>query len=109
MMLHVGTASVPLCGTSLICALLDALIKGKLYSDFVQEHLGPSNYLETPTDIFDYLKGCKFLPKINNELSDERNSTYKDRFSSIKILVLIMFEHQDSYAYETLNIFIVCA
>lgn len=90
---HAGTASVPLCGTSFFCKLVDALIKGELYSDFVQEHLAPSGYLKIPTDISEYLKGCKFLPKLNNENPDERNSTYKERFSSLKNLVLIMFEH----------------
>eukprot|EP01018_Ginkgo_biloba_P001580 Gb_39825 [translate_table: standard] len=90
---HAGTASVPLCGSPIICSLVDVLIKSELYSDFVQDHLAPSGYLKIPTDIEDYLKGCKFLPKLNNELPGERNSTYKQRFSSLKNLVLIMFEH----------------
>ena len=37
-----------------------------------------------------YLEKCKFLPKLNNELPDERNSTYKERFTSLENLVLIM-------------------
>ena len=37
-----------------------------------------------------YLEKCKFLPKLNNELPDERNSTYKERFTSLQNLVLIM-------------------
>ncbi|KAM0926467.1 hypothetical protein ACQ4PT_003533 [Festuca glaucescens] len=40
----------------------------------------------------DYLKGCRFLPKLNNEIPGERNATYKERFSSLENLVLIMFE-----------------
>ncbi|XP_057854308.2 uncharacterized protein LOC131064231 isoform X4 [Cryptomeria japonica] len=68
---HAGIASVPLC----------------------EEHLAPSNYLKIPTDIFAYLKGCRFLPKLNNELPGHRNSTYKERFSSLENLILIMFEH----------------
>ncbi|XP_057854314.2 uncharacterized protein LOC131064234 [Cryptomeria japonica] len=90
---HAGTASVPLCGTSFICALVDALIKGELYSEFVQEHLAPSGYLKIPTDISEYLEGCRFLPKLNNELPGHRNSTYKERFSGLENLILIMFEH----------------
>ncbi|XP_059063131.1 uncharacterized protein LOC131064231 isoform X7 [Cryptomeria japonica] len=46
-----------------------------------------------PADIFAYLKGCRFLPKLNNELPGHRNSTYKERFSSLENLILIMFEH----------------
>jgi hypothetical protein len=38
----------------------------------------------------DYLKGCRFLPKLNNEIPGERNATYKERFSSLENLVLIM-------------------
>ncbi|XP_058104338.1 uncharacterized protein LOC131248213 isoform X2 [Magnolia sinica] len=68
---HAGTASVPLCGS----------------------HLAPSGYLKIPTDIPAYLEGCRFLPKLNNERPNERNSTYKERFSSLQTLVLIMFEH----------------
>ncbi|CAL9078427.1 unnamed protein product [Musa textilis] len=90
---HAGTASVPLCGSGIICMLVDDLIKSKVYSDYVQAHLAPSGYLKIPTDIQEYLEGCKFLPKLNNELPTQRNSTYKERFSSLQNLVLIMFEH----------------
>ncbi|XVF33607.1 hypothetical protein REPUB_Repub17cG0182600 [Reevesia pubescens] len=89
---HAGTASVPLCGSSLICKLLDSLIKLEIYSNYVQEHLAPSGYLKIPTDIDDYLEGCRFLPKLNNEINGTRNSTYKERFASLQNLVLIMFE-----------------
>lgn len=37
-----------------------------------------------------YLEKCKFLPKLNNELPQARNLTYKERFSSLQNLVLIM-------------------
>ncbi|KAG2550510.1 hypothetical protein PVAP13_9KG335500 [Panicum virgatum] len=89
---HAGTASVPLCGSGLLCILIDNLIKLEIYSDYVQAHLAPSGYLKIPTDMEDYLKGCRFLPKLNNEIPSERNSTYKERFSSLENLVLIMFE-----------------
>ncbi|GJN29993.1 hypothetical protein PR202_gb18265 [Eleusine coracana subsp. coracana] len=56
----------------------------------LQEHLAPSGYLKIPTDMTDYLKSCRFLPKLNNEIPGERNATYKERFSSLENLVLIM-------------------
>ncbi|XP_077236720.1 uncharacterized protein LOC143878297 [Tasmannia lanceolata] len=90
---HAGTASVPLCGSGFICILVDTLIKTEIYSDYVQAHLAPSGYLKIPTDIPAYLEKCRFLPKLNNERQNERNSTYKERFSSLETLVLIMFEH----------------
>ncbi|KAJ8748837.1 hypothetical protein K2173_011398 [Erythroxylum novogranatense] len=89
---HAGTASVPFCGDGLICILIDALMKLEVYSSYVQEHLAPSGYIKIPTDIAGYLEGCRFLPKLNNEKKGERNSTYKERFSSLDNLVLIMFE-----------------
>ncbi|XP_048320187.2 uncharacterized protein LOC107430325 [Ziziphus jujuba] len=90
---HAGTASVPLCGSGILCVLADKLIKSEVYSNFVQDHLAPSGYLKLPNAIPDYLKNCKFLPKLNNELPDQRNSTYKERFSSLENLVLIMSAH----------------
>ncbi|KAK1653760.1 hypothetical protein QYE76_071565 [Lolium multiflorum] len=89
---HAGTASVPLCGSGIFCVIVDALIKLEIYSDYAQAHLAPSGYLKIPTDMEDYLKGCRFLPKLNNEIPGERNATYKERFSSLENLVLIMFE-----------------
>ncbi|XP_073307253.1 uncharacterized protein [Primulina huaijiensis] len=87
---HAGIASVPLCGSALVCILVDFLIELAVYTDFVQEHLAPSNYIKIPTDLRDYKDGCMFLPKLNNEF--HQNSTYKERFSSLQNLVLIMFE-----------------
>ncbi|XP_044476989.1 palmitoyl-protein thioesterase 1-like isoform X2 [Mangifera indica] len=80
----------PLSG--IFCIIADTLIKSEIYSDYVQAHLAPSGYLKFPNDMSKYLSKCKFLPKLNNEHPDKRNSTYKERFSSLQNLVLIMFE-----------------
>jgi len=90
--MHAGIASIPFCESEWLCVLLDTLIKSEAYSDYIQDHLAPSGYLKIPTDISAYLKGCKFLPKLNNEINSKRNSTYKERFASLENLVLIMFE-----------------
>ncbi|KAJ8526738.1 hypothetical protein K7X08_029215 [Anisodus acutangulus] len=90
---HAGTASVPLCGSGIFCIIADTLIKSEIYSAFVQTHLAPSGYLKLPNNIAGYMKSCRFLPKLNNEIPSHRNSTYKKRFSSLENLVLIMFEH----------------
>ncbi|GFQ06544.1 palmitoyl-protein thioesterase 1 [Phtheirospermum japonicum] len=87
---HAGIAAVPLCGSGLVCILVDFLIELAIYSDYVQEHLAPACYIKIPTDLDNYRKGCRFLPKLNNELY--KNSTYKERFSSLDNLVLIKFE-----------------
>nr|AAK31283.1 putative palmitoyl-protein thioesterase [Oryza sativa Japonica Group] len=49
---HAGTASVPLCGSGIVCVLIDALIKLEIYSNYVQAHLAPSGYLKIPTVSF---------------------------------------------------------
>ncbi|PWA80766.1 alpha/beta-Hydrolases superfamily protein [Artemisia annua] len=87
---HAGEASVPFCGNGVMCVLVDALIKLAIYSDCLQEHFAPANYIKIPTDLDAYREGCKFLPKLNNEF--EKNATYKKRFSSLQNLVLIMFD-----------------
>ncbi|XP_057477615.1 uncharacterized protein LOC130765259 isoform X2 [Actinidia eriantha] len=89
---HAGTASIPLCGSGLWCVLVNKMIKAEIYTDYMQGHLAPSGYLKLPYNIPSYLEKCRFLPKLNNELPDERNATYKERFSSLQNLVLIMFE-----------------
>ncbi|XP_074269417.1 uncharacterized protein LOC141592578 [Silene latifolia] len=89
---HAGLASVPLCGSGVFCILVDSLIKSGIYSDYVQEHLAPSGYIKIPNNMDGYLDKCRFLPKLNNEIPGQRNSTYKKRFSSLENLVLIMFE-----------------
>ncbi|KAL5747042.1 hypothetical protein ACOSQ2_024339 [Xanthoceras sorbifolium] len=70
--------------SALICTLVDCMIKSEIYNNYVQEHLAPSGYLKIPTmsimlcfsqkifacaDIPAYLKGCTFLPQLNNELA----------------------------------------
>ncbi|XP_022861959.1 palmitoyl-protein thioesterase 1-like, partial [Olea europaea var. sylvestris] len=80
----------PILQSTVVCILVDFLLELAIYSNFVQEHLAPANYIKIPTDLDNYKKGCKFLPKLNNEI--HTNSTYKERFSSLQNLVLIMFE-----------------
>ncbi|EPS61619.1 hypothetical protein M569_13177, partial [Genlisea aurea] len=84
---HAGIASVPLCKTERWCVFVDLLLDLAVYSKYVQDHLAPAGYIKIPTDIDGYKKGCRFLPKINNEIC--RNATYKDRFSSLENLVLL--------------------
>ncbi|KAL6964953.1 palmitoyl-protein hydrolase [Sarracenia purpurea var. burkii] len=89
---HAGIASIPFCGSGVWCILVDYLVKLAVYGSYVQEHLAPAGYIKVPTDVKGYIQGCKFLPKLNNEYKNHTNSTYKERFSSLQNLVLIMFE-----------------
>lgn len=90
---HAGIASCPYCDSELICTIVDYLMELEVYTSLVQKHLAPSNYIKITTDLETYLKGCKYLPKLNNEIEETRNDTYKERFSSLEKLVLVMFEN----------------
>ncbi|KAF7154494.1 hypothetical protein RHSIM_Rhsim01G0139200 [Rhododendron simsii] len=46
---HAGIASLPFCGSGLLCILVDYLVKLAVYDSYVQEHLAPANYLKVPT------------------------------------------------------------
>ncbi|KAH7433756.1 hypothetical protein KP509_07G084500 [Ceratopteris richardii] len=108
---HAGTASVPYCGnlfleedmesntlssedaeSKVMCSLANYLIELGVYTSYVQNHLGPAGYVKIPTDLKAYYKGCKFLPYLNNELEDSRNTTYVERFTSLNQLILVKFE-----------------
>jgi hypothetical protein len=51
------------------------------------------------------LENCRYLPKLNNEKPGQRNSTYKERFSSLENLVLIMVSSQKLTFFDMLAIF----
>ncbi|KAL9260717.1 Palmitoyl-protein thioesterase-dolichyl pyrophosphate phosphatase fusion 1-like protein [Drosera capensis] len=84
---HAGTASDPMCGSGIMCIIADTLIKSEIYSDYVQAHLAPEWYLKLPNNIPAYLEKCRFLPRLNYELPEERSSTYKERFTSLQNLL----------------------
>ncbi|XP_056860411.1 uncharacterized protein LOC108839983 isoform X2 [Raphanus sativus] len=75
---HAGISIVPPCPVGASYPLCQ-LHETEVYTDSAQE-------------IPEYMEHCKFLPKLNNERPNERNSTYKERFTSLHNLVLVMFE-----------------
>ncbi|BFI40347.1 palmitoyl-protein thioesterase [Marchantia polymorpha subsp. ruderalis] len=95
---HAGIAAVPLCKILVLCKLVDAVIRIGVYSSYVQNNFAPTGYVKIPTDMEGYYQGCLFLPRLNNELPESRNHTYKNRFSSLNYLALIKFE-QDAVLY----------
>ncbi|CAI9101267.1 OLC1v1038549C1 [Oldenlandia corymbosa var. corymbosa] len=46
---HAGIASIPFCGSGLLCILADFLLKLAVYSNFIQDHLAPAGYIKIPT------------------------------------------------------------
>ncbi|AED95500.1 Palmitoyl protein thioesterase [Arabidopsis suecica] len=96
---HAGISSLPrgLCGLTSdpACKKFNELIKGALYSETIQDHLAPSGYYKIPNDMKQYLERSKYLPKLNNEIPNQRNQTYKDRFTSLHNLVLVKFQDDE--------------
>ncbi|KAJ0232955.1 hypothetical protein HA466_0286300 [Hirschfeldia incana] len=77
---HAGIAAIPKCSSGPFCAIAEALMKLEIDNDFVQE-------------MTKYLGHSKYLPKLNNERPDQRNSIFGDRFTSLQNLVLVMFQN----------------
>ncbi|XP_047340859.1 palmitoyl-protein thioesterase 1-like [Impatiens glandulifera] len=92
---HAGIASFPFCSSRRIRNLVNYVIKLGVYSKYVQKNFAPAGYIKIPTAINRYMKGCKFLPRLNNEYKDQKNAVYKKRFASLQNLVLIMFEDDE--------------
>ncbi|XP_010449608.1 PREDICTED: palmitoyl-protein thioesterase 1-like [Camelina sativa] len=90
---HAGIAAIPKCTSGPLCAIAEALLKSAIYNDFIQDHLAPSGFVKIPSQISKYLAHSKYLPKLNNERPDEKNSTFNDRFASLHNLVLVMFQN----------------
>ncbi|XP_010449616.1 PREDICTED: palmitoyl-protein thioesterase 3-like [Camelina sativa] len=91
---HAGVAAIPEWCTNFFCTILKAFFS-QVYNDGVQAFIAPSNFVKIPTKITEYLEHSTYLPKLSNERPGEKNSTYKDRFTSLHNLVLIMFEKDD--------------
>lgn len=92
---NAGIASAPVCAGSPWCAGAGGISGIGIYSDYVQTHYAPSGYIKLPNDIAGYLRGCRYLPKLNNEIPNATNPIYKERFTSLQNLVLIMFENDN--------------
>jgi len=64
-----GVATVPKCHKGGFCDIVNDIIKLAVYSEFVQEHIGPAGYFRNPKDIETYLQKSIYLPIVNNERS----------------------------------------
>ncbi|XP_022158133.1 palmitoyl-protein thioesterase 1-like [Momordica charantia] len=89
---HAGMSSIPYCQKifSKCCPIVEILFDTAVYTDEVQSFTTAATYYKVPEQIQEYLKNSKFLPKLNNEPQDEKNVVYKERFSSLNKLVLLM-------------------
>lgn len=97
---HNGIAGIRPCGTwDFVCKGAVALMKGNVYSDYVQGRVVPAQYYRTLNDseeaqpgqpVNDYLEHSNFLADINNERED-KNEVYKERLSKLEKFVMFIF------------------
>ncbi|CAH9145934.1 unnamed protein product [Cuscuta epithymum] len=87
-----GHASTYPCGKFPWCNTIGHFYGMGVYNDFAQTHLAPSGYIKIPSDIPGYLKGCRYLPRLNNEIKDKDSALRKKKFSSLERLVLVLFQ-----------------
>ncbi|CAA7022364.1 unnamed protein product [Microthlaspi erraticum] len=88
---HAGISDIPDCAVRPspdYCQELRAMV----YTDYAQDNIAPSGYVKIPTNMSEYLAHSKYLPKLNNERPNQRNSIFKARFTSLHNLVLVMFQ-----------------
>ncbi|KAK9667977.1 hypothetical protein RND81_13G025500 [Saponaria officinalis] len=86
-----GVISFPHCNEGIFdCVRIAKLLKFLAYTKVVQNTIAPSGYIRLPNDHREYLKMCSFLPKINNEIEGQQILSYKQRFSNLANLILIM-------------------
>lgn len=85
-----------------------------LVSFFFYSYLNLNIYLKIfflsffSQDIAGYLRGCRYLPKLNNEIPNATNPIYKQRFTSLQNLVLIMVHFTPLFKNKNKNNLIIC-
>ncbi|CAN8101823.1 unnamed protein product [Discula destructiva] len=77
--------------TNWLCKGAMALLRGNVWSAYVQSNLVPAQYYRPTMDYEAYLENSNFLADINNERAD-KSSVYKRRLAEVAHFVMFMFE-----------------
>ena len=64
-------------------------IKINMYNSFTQNYFSVANYWRDPIQLESYLKGCLYLPILNNELNTDKSLDQKDKIKSLNNFVMI--------------------
>ncbi|KAG9018081.1 hypothetical protein FRB90_012377, partial [Tulasnella sp. 427] len=89
-----GVSELPACGTwDVFCHLMHRYARGRVYSDWAQTNLVPAQYFRDPARLPLYYKQNHWLPLVNNELPESRNETFRENFTSLNSLVLVLFSN----------------
>lgn len=89
---HNGISEFQDCApTNFLCKGAMALLRGNVWSGYVQSNLVPAQYYRPPTDYENYIENSNFLADINNE-RDEKSEEYKRQLAKLENFVMYMFE-----------------
>ncbi|KAI9488597.1 Alpha/Beta hydrolase protein [Zychaea mexicana] len=90
---HGGVTDIPNCmnPSDLTCRLMRSMVRYGAYSGYVQHRVIQAQYFKDPRNIQGYLERNIFLPNINNELQDARNTTYRDNLAALDAFVMVRF------------------
>jgi len=102
---HQGVEKIPGCFTGFWCDLLNDLAETLMYDPLIQDIVAPSEYYrerDNKVAYHWYINNSRLLPFLNNEKSHSLMDEYKQRFSSMNKVMLIMFgEDEILYPRET--------
>ena len=85
-----GVASFPQCEQGLFCGVLRDMLDTGAYIPFFQKRISPAGYYRDPYKYNEYVKGCEFLPIINNQQAT-KTASYTSSLSSLDLMLLIKF------------------
>ncbi|CAD8138330.1 unnamed protein product [Paramecium pentaurelia] len=85
---QMGVSVIPHCN-SYLCWPLNKVVDSLVYTDYVQQHIGPAGYFRNHEDLDSYLKYNHFLPDLNNERNPE--CSRRQKFSSLDQVMLVKF------------------
>ncbi|CAD8046785.1 unnamed protein product [Paramecium sonneborni] len=85
---QMGVSVIPHCD-SYLCWPLNKVVDSLVYTDYVQQHIGPAGYFRNYEDLDSYLKYNHFLPDLNNERNPQISR--KQKFSSLDQVMLVKF------------------
>jgi len=105
---HQGVMEWPGCGknvSSFFCATLRSLLALGAYSDYVRTKVVQAQYFKDPWKYDEYLSKNIFLPYINNEVASKRRSDYRDNLASLDLLLLYMWEDDQTVVPKESSLF----
>ena len=90
---QMGVGVLPRCTGLLayLCMPFNFIARQLVYTDVVQNNVGPAGYFRDPYDYNHYLGGATFLPDLNNEKN--RTLGYvKEKYEGLEKVLMVMFD-----------------